>query len=205
MGSAAGQYLLVTGSPVLLSKRSIAYFLKEHFWLWAAMRRCPRRGLSRRTSFSESLCKNSFACTPQAASDTSPLTPERNTVSTNHYARWKPTAAPLEWRLHLGTSRGGGLATISGLYFPTVAAWSTFLLHNAASLTLEDEYGQYYPGSVEDFVAKMLLGQPEDSRPDREALGGMPVASAPPKTVAYAGDGSYWLDGGRLFYNGEFS
>ncbi len=50
----------------------------------------------------------------------------------------------------------------------------------------------------------VIVEVPEDSKADIAALSGFPVLPEPPKTVAYSGDGTYWLDGSRLFYNGEF-
>lgn len=125
-------------------------------------------------------------------------------MTTNYYARMKDRNSPLELNLHIGIASGEGLSVISGLYFPSVQAWSDFLRHNANSITIVDEYAVEY--EVEEFIKDMLEATPSASFRQREWLkdNGYEILESAPSPVKYTGAGEYWLDGARLFHNAVF-
>ncbi len=127
-------------------------------------------------------------------------------MGTNHYARFKVANSPVELKFHLGTSAGAGLSIISGLVFPTVEAWSTFLRFNKHSIELEDEYGSFHH-DVETFIDSYLVADETSSKYSIDWLrkNSYTILDSPPETTAYYGAGEYWLDSGRLFHNAEFS
>lgn len=125
-------------------------------------------------------------------------------MSTNYYARLAIRNSPVELKLHIGLSSGAGLSTISGIYFPTVEAWSSFLKHNRGTLEIEDEYG-LLASDVESFIEVFLKADSTASSRQLEYLrknNYIIHSEAPTGDKLQKGD--YWLDGDRLFYNGEF-
>lgn len=125
-------------------------------------------------------------------------------MSTNFYAHWTITegGVPYTLVLHIGKRTNGAISTYSGAVFPTLDAWKTFLRHNAGVVTVYDEYGALY--DTEAFIADEMDANQDGSAQQVQWLRANGYVIEPAPFPVPEGFDAYWLDGSRLFFNGEF-